>query len=242
MASVSPRAAARLGGRQRGPAHSYTTPCDYIFCRAGERPHGAAAVSWRHCGLIAVHQALLWASPAPGGARSCSGVRDPAPGPAVRAGRGVLVPEQVVGPAHGHPAVLVAVVARAPPRALLVPLCCRHCFILLCFHTIYFVPTPCDRLHVAPSLTGRALCRDIATSVHLRGAHPSPTLPRSVVLPSIVIAQLWLVTAQFIEFAAHRPDYGRFFVVHESIHRPDYGGFFVIHESMGTWRECRWEA
>jgi hypothetical protein len=75
----------------------------------------------------------------------------------------------------------------------------------------FFVPTPCDRLHMAPSLMGRALCRDIARSVHPRGAHPSPTLPRSVVLPSIVIPRLWLVIVQIIEFAPHRPDYERFF-------------------------------
>ena len=78
-----------------------------------------------------------------------------------------------------------------------------------------FVPTPCDRLHVAPSLTRRALWRDIVSSA-IRGAHPSPTLPRSVVLPSIVLARLWLVTAQIMDFAAHRPDYARFFVVSES--------------------------
>ena len=118
------------------------------FCRAGERPYGAA-VWWRHCGLIAVHQALLWAYPAPGGARRCPGVRDPAPAPARRAGIGVLVPGHVLGPAHGDPAMPVAPGARAPRRALSVPLCCYHCFTLLCFHTNYFVPTPCDRLHVA---------------------------------------------------------------------------------------------
>ena len=90
------------------------------FCRAGERAYGAA-VWWRHCGLIVVHQALLWAYPAPGGARSCPGVRDPAPGSAARARIGVLVPGHVLGPPHGHPAVPVAVVARAPPRALSSP-------------------------------------------------------------------------------------------------------------------------
>ena len=64
-----------------------------------------------------------------------------------------------------------------------------------------------------------ALYRDIARSVR-----PSPTLPRSVVLPTIVLARLWLVTAQNIDLAAHHPDYGR---------------FFVVQESRGTWRGCR---
>jgi hypothetical protein len=55
-----------------------------------------------------------------------------------------------------------------------------------------------------------ALQPGIARSIHPRGAHPSSTLPRSVVLLSIVIARLWLVTAQIMDFAAHRPDYGVF--------------------------------
>jgi hypothetical protein len=101
------------------------TTCTYD--RAGSLPKATFAVETSQgaavaIGLIAVHQALLWACPTPGGARNCPGVRDPAPTPAVRAGRGVLVPKQVVGPAHGHLAVPVAVVACAPPRALSSPL------------------------------------------------------------------------------------------------------------------------
>jgi hypothetical protein len=89
--------------------------------------------------------------------------------------------------------------------------CRTHVRFCLSVKIILFVPIPCARLHMARSLTGRSLCRDIARSVHPRGAHPSPTLPRSVVLPSIVIAGLWLVTAQIMEFALHYPDYDRFF-------------------------------
>jgi hypothetical protein len=55
-----------------------------------------------------------------------------------------------------------------------------------------------------------ALRPGIARSVHPPGVHPSPTLPPSVVLLSIVIARLWLVTAQIMDFMAHRPDYGLF--------------------------------
>jgi pimeloyl-ACP methyl ester carboxylesterase len=47
------------------------------------------------------------------------------------------------------------------------------------------------------------------------------------VLPSIVIARLWFVTAQIMECVTHRPDYGR---------------FFVVPESVGTWRACRRQA
>jgi hypothetical protein len=50
----------------------------------------------------------------------------------------------------------------------------------------------------------------IARSVHPPGTHPLSTLPRSVVLLSIVIARPWLVTAQIMDFMAHRPDYGVF--------------------------------
>jgi hypothetical protein len=75
------------------------------FCRAGERSYGAAAVWWRHCGLIAVHQALLACDALSFQNSATAGVLLPAwVTHAERHGRGTIALSQVHGVARSPPA------------------------------------------------------------------------------------------------------------------------------------------
>jgi hypothetical protein len=72
----------------------------------------------------------------------------------------------------GHPAMPVAPGARAPRRALSVPLCS-----VVATASPSFVPTPCDRPHVVPSLTDRAMSRHRKVSPSAWGTPVADSAP-----------------------------------------------------------------